>query len=52
MAVIYVDPLNGTDNGDAGRGETDGTSDPYVDSASYNFKLKDGAFSKNAAIFT
>jgi hypothetical protein len=28
------------------------TSDPYVDSASYNFKLKDGAFSKNAAIFT
>lgn len=26
MATIYVDPLNGTDNADAGRGETDGTS--------------------------
>ena len=25
MAVIYVDPLNGTDNTDSGRGETEGT---------------------------
>jgi len=29
MATIYVDPLNGTDNGDAGRGEGEGT-DAYA----------------------
>jgi len=46
MAVIYVDPLNGTDNGDAGRGEDEGP-DAY---ASISYALANyGSFSTTTA---